>query len=119
MRFILSILLTAALSFLAGMYLPWWSIAVVAFLVALLLQQRIGYSFLSGFVGVFLCWAFIEIWIDIKNDHVLSYKIADLFHLAGSSALLIVVSSFIGALVGGFAAVAGSSLRPAKKIRRY
>lgn len=118
MRFILSVLLTAALSFLAGMYLPWWSIAVVAFLVALLLPQKIGYSFLSGFIGIFLCWTLIEVWIDAKNAHVLSYKIADLFHLAGSSALLIIISSFIGALVAGFAAMAGSSLRPVPRARR-
>src|SRR5579875_1746967 len=119
MRFILSFLLTAALNFIAGLFLPWWSIAIIAFLVAALIPQRIGFAFLSGALGVFLCWAIIEAWIDIKNNHILSHKIAELFHLAGSSLLLIVVSSFVGALVGGFAAMAGASLHPAKRIRKY
>lgn len=119
MKFILSILLTAVLSFLAGMFLPWWSIAIIAFLVALLIPQKISSSFLSGLLGIFLPWAIVASWIDIKNNSILSHKISELFKLGGSSILLILVTALIGGLVGGFAAMAGSSLRPAPKIRRY
>src|SRR5574337_767736 len=119
MRFILSILLTAVLSFLAGMFLPWWSIAIIAFLVALLIPQKTSSSFLSGLIGIFLLWAIVASWIDIKNNSILSHKISELFKLGGSSILLILVTAFIGGLVGGFAAMAGSSLRPAPKVRRY
>jgi hypothetical protein len=118
MKFVLSVLLIAVLSFLAGLFLPWWSIAIVAFLVALLIPQRIGYAFLSGLAGVFIFWAVHESWIDIKNGSRLSYKMAELFHLGGSSFLLIVVSAFIGGIVGGFAAMSGSSLRPLRRKRR-
>lgn len=119
MRFILSLLLTAVLAFLAGMFLPWWSIAIVAFLVALLIPQKLSMSFLSGLTGIFLLWSVVALWIDIKNHSVLSHKIAELFKLGGSSFLLIVVTAFIGGLVGGFAAMAGSSVRPVPKIRKY
>jgi hypothetical protein len=119
MRFILSILLIAALSFLAGLFLPWWSIAIVAFLIALLIPQRISKAFLSGLLGIFLLWTVIALWIDIKNDSILSHKVSELFKLGGSSILLILVTALIGGLVGGFAAMAGSSLRPAPKVRRY
>ena len=119
MRFILSLLLTAALSFLAGIFLPWWSIAIVAFLIALLIPQKIVMAFLAGLSGIFLLWATLALWIDIKNGSVLSNKIAELFKLGGSSILLILVTAFIGGLVGGFAAMAGSLLRPPQKIRRY
>ena len=44
---------------------------------------------------------------------------AEIFKLGGSSILLILVTALIGGLVGGFAAMAGSSLRPAQKVRRY
>lgn len=118
MRFILAILLTAVLSFLAGMFLPWWSIAIVAFLVALLLIQHIGAGFLSGFLGIFILWGVLAFWIDVKNESILSQKIAQLFPLGGSSVLMILVTAFIGALVGGFAGMAGSSLKPAKKLKR-
>ena len=49
----------------------------------------------------------------MKNHHLLSRKMADIFQLGGSSLLLIIVTAFVGALVGGFAAMSGSSLRTA------
>jgi hypothetical protein len=119
MKFILALLLTASLAFLAGLRLEWWSIAIVAFLVAVLIPQTISRSFLSGFTGIFLLWALLAFWIDNRNGSTLSHRIAELFKLGGSSLLLILVTAFIGGLVGGFAAMAGSSLRPVSKARRY
>ena len=111
MKFILTTLLIALVSFIIGMYLPWWSIAIVAFLAALLIQPRIGIGFLAGFSGIFLLWAALAFWIDASNESILSRKIAQLFPLGGSTLLLILVTAFIGGLVGGFAAMAGSSIR--------
>ncbi len=110
MRFILATILTATLSFIAGLYTPWWSIAIISFLIALLIKQRVGLAFLSGFLGIFLLWSVLALWIDVKNNHILSHKIAQVFTLGGSSVLLIVVTALAGALVGGFAALSGSSL---------
>ena len=115
MRLLLSILLIAALGFLAGLFLPWWSIAIVAFAVALLIPQTIGSGFLSGFLGIFILWAIVAAWIDTSNDSILSHKIAQLLPLGGSSILLILVTALVGGLVGGFAAMAGSSVRPVRK----
>ena len=112
MKFLLSILLTAVLAFLAGLFLPWWSIAIIAFIVALVIPQHIGLGFLSGFLAIFLLWGIIAIWTDVQNHSLLSKKIATLFPLGGSVVLLILVTSLVGAMVGGFAAMAGSSLRP-------
>ena len=111
MKFVLTTLLIMLLSFIAGLYLPWWSIAIVAFLAALLMQPRIGFGFLAGFLGVFLMWAAVAFWIDTANESILSHKVALLFPLGGSSLLLILVSAFVGGLVGGFAAMAGSCIR--------
>lgn len=111
MRFLLATLLTATLSFLAGLYSPWWSIAIVAFVVALFIKQGYGLGFLSGFLGIFLFWGLLAFWIDVKNNHVLSQRIAQVFPLGGSSMAIILVTAFVGALVGGFAAMSGSSMR--------
>ena len=119
MKFIVSILLIAFLSFAFGLYLPWWSLAVVSFVIAFLFLQRLSTGFLSGFLGIFMMWGILSLWIDVKNESILSHKIAQLLPLGGSSVLLIVVTGFVGALVGGFAAMAGTSLRPAKRVRRY
>ncbi len=115
MRFLLSLLLIILLAFIAGIYLPWWSIAIIAFAVALFIPQSIGQSFLAGFLGIFLLWSILAFWIDSKNESILSQKIAQLFSLGSASIALILVTSLIGAIVGGFAAVSGSSLRPAAK----
>ena len=115
MRFFLAVILTALLSFIAGLQFQWWSIAIIAFLVALFIGQSIGRSFLSGFLGIFLLWFIVALWIDTKNENILSHKIAQLFPLGGSSLLLILVTAFIGALVGGLAAMSGASLLPGKR----
>ena len=111
MKFLITTLLIIFLSFIAGLYLPWWSIAIVAFAAALLIQPRIGFGFLSGFLGIFLLWAALAFWIDNANESILSKKIAYLFPLGGSTLLLILITAFVGGLVGGFAAMAGSSIR--------
>ena len=115
MRFLLATLLTVALGFVAGIYLPWWSIAMVSFLVALLIAQSPGSGFLSGFTGIFILWGLLSLWIDLKNESILSHKIAQVIPLGGSSVLLILITALLGAIVGGFAAMAGSSLAPAIK----
>ena len=111
MKFLVSILLIALLSFALGLYLPWWSLALVAFIVAALIHQRAGKAFLSGFLGLFLLWGVLAFIIDANNEHVLSVKVAELLPLGGSSFLLILVTAFIGGLVGGLAAMAGSYVR--------
>jgi predicted PurR-regulated permease PerM len=111
MKFIISLLLTALLSFAAGLYLPWWSIALCAFIVSLLILQPPLKAFLAGFAGVFLLWVIFSWFVDAANDHILSHKIAQIFPLGGISFLLILVTALVGGLVGGFAALSGSYLR--------
>lgn len=111
LKYILSIVVTALLAFVSGLYMPWWGIAIAAFLVSAAIPQKPAFSFLSGFLGVFLLWEVLAWWIDNKNNGILSQKVAALFKLGNSSVLLIVITSILGALVAGFAALAGSYLR--------
>jgi hypothetical protein len=111
MKLTVAIILTALLSFVAGLYLPWWSIAIAAFVSVLLIPLRRSRAFLAGFLGVFILWSLLALWIDIKNQGILSTKVAQIFPLGGSSFLIILVTAIIGALVGGFAALSASYLR--------
>jgi hypothetical protein len=111
LKYILSILVTAVVSFVAGLYMPWWGIAIAAFLVSAAIPQKPGFSFLSGFLGVFLLWEILAWWIDNKNSGILSQKMANILPFGGSSLVLIIVTSLVGAIVAGFAALAGSYLR--------
>ena len=96
MKFILSVFLTAILAFLGGLWLPWWSIALAAFISALLLFQPPGKAFLAGFTGLFLLWGSLAWWIDLQNQGVLSKKIALILPLSGNSILLVLVTAFAG-----------------------
>ncbi|HEV7333565.1 MAG TPA: hypothetical protein VGN63_21205 [Flavisolibacter sp.] len=118
MRFLLATLLTAAFSFIAGIYLPWWSLAIVAFMVALLIQQKVGWAFLAAFTAIFLLWGGLSLLIHMRNQGVLTKRMAELFPLQGQSFYLILLTALIGALVAGFAAMSGSSLRPVLNTRR-
>jgi hypothetical protein len=110
-KFFVSILLTGLLSFVSGLYLPWWGIALAAGLVSLVIPQRPGMAFLSGFLAVFLLWALLAWSIDAANESILSKKIAMILPLGGSSVLLILITALVGALVGGLAALSGSYLQ--------
>ena len=110
-RTLLAIILTSLLAFVAGLFLDWWSIALAAFIVSLLLYQRPILAFFSGFFGIFILWGIIALWKNIENDGILATKIANLLPLGGSDALLILVTAVIGALVGGLAGITGSYLR--------
>jgi hypothetical protein len=111
MKIFISILLIALLGFVSGLYLPWWGIALAAFLVSALIPQRPGFAFLSGFVAILLLWGTLAWTIDMANGSILSVKIAQILPLGGSPYLLIAVTAFIGALVGGLSALSASYLK--------
>ena len=115
MKFFISLILTALLSFAACLFLPWWSIALAAFLVAVMIPQRPGRSFLTGFTALFLLWGILSFWISTKNDHILAHKVSMLMLKMDSPFLLIFATALIAALVGGLAALSGSYLRSSKK----
>jgi hypothetical protein len=111
MKLSISIILIAILSFALGLYLPWWSIAIAAFAVIALIHQRPGWAFLTGFVSIFVLWFLLATIIDVRNQHILSRKLANLLPLGGNSFLLVLVTALVGALVGGFASLSASYLR--------
>lgn len=114
MKFIVSIVLTALLSFTAGLFaniLPWYSFVFCAFVVAIVIHQKPLWAFLSGFAALFLLWGILASVIDEKNQHILSAKVANILPLSGSYILLILVTAFVGGLLAGFAALAGCYVR--------
>lgn len=115
MKFLTALILTILLSFIAGLYLPWWSMAIAAFIVALLVHQKAWKAFLAAFLALLLLWGGLAEWIDLKNDSILSARIAELFGVGHKSLVLVVLTGLIGGLVAGFAAMSGSYLRSSKR----
>lgn len=113
MKFLISIVLTALLSVAACLYLPWWSIAVVAFIVAAVVPQKPLVSFLAGFIALFLLWGSLSWYISSNNSNLLAHKVSLLLLQTDSPMVLVLVTALIGALVAGFAGLSGSFVRKA------
>ncbi len=111
MKFIVSFLLTALLSFALGLYMPWWSIAIAAFVVAVFIQQRGWLAFLAGFLSLFLLWGIMSLMISNANNSIMAHKISMLFLKVDNPILLILVTALIGSIVAGFAGLTGSLAR--------
>ena len=111
MKFITSFFLLAFLSFAACLYFPWWSIAIVAFLVVAFIPQTPVKAFLCGFTSIAFLWTLISYWRSSQNEHLLAHKVSVLILKMDSPALLIFVTAIIGALVAGFAALTASFIK--------
>ncbi len=113
MKFIVSLVLIALLSVAACLYLPWWSIAITAFIVAVAIPQKPILSFAAGFIALFLLWGGLAWDISSNNNHLLAHKVSLLLLKMDSPNILILATALIGALVAGFAALTGSFVRKA------
>jgi hypothetical protein len=111
MKFFVTMLLIALLSFACGLFLPWWTAAVAAFLVSALIPQKPMRAFFAGFLALFLLWGLMALFIDISNDNILSMRIAELLYLQGSSIALVVLTGLIGGLVGGGGSLTAAYLK--------
>ncbi len=110
-KFITSIILTALLSLAACLFLPWWVIAIAAFVVAAAIPQQPGKSFLTGFIALFAAWGLLAFYLSRSNAHLLAHKVSLLILKADNPFLLIFVTALTGAVVAGFGALAGSYVR--------
>lgn len=106
----MKILLTAVVAFLFQLVLPWWSVAVAAFLVGAGFNQTGLKSFLNGFLGIFALWTLLALGISVFNKMILAERLAVLFTLP-HGIVPILITGLIGGIVGGFGALTGNRLR--------
>src|ERR1700749_2983725 len=99
MKFVISILLVALLSFVSCLYLPWWSIAIAAFVVTAFINQKPGKAFLTGFIGVFLLWGILAWHISSRNQHILAHKVSVVMIQSDNVPLLIILTALIGGVI--------------------
>ncbi|MCY7290825.1 MAG: hypothetical protein LH615_01455 [Ferruginibacter sp.] len=111
MKFFISILLIAVVSFAASLFMPWWIIAAAAFIVSFAIPQRPLLAFLSGFLALFILWIGVSLYISSANDDLLVHKMAVLFIKTDNPILLFLLTGLIGGLVGGFGSLSGRLLR--------
>ncbi len=117
-KFIVAFLLNITLSIAAGLYFPWWSVAVAAFVVGLAIPQKSLPAFLCGFLALFVCWGGMAWRLSSGNEHILAHRISQLMIKRDSPELLILLTGLIGALIGGFSTLTGCLIRKALKGNR-
>jgi hypothetical protein len=117
MRFFLSILLISILAAAAEYILPWWTIAIVSMVVALIAGYGAGRSFVMGFLGIAIFWLIAILLRDLPNHHILSRKMAALFPLGGYASMFALVTIVVGGLIGGLAAMGGALLSKPARIK--
>jgi hypothetical protein len=110
-RFILIIVL----SYLGGYFIGWWTVAIAAFIVAVLIPLPPLRSFLNGFIAVFLLWLALAFFKDVQNDHILANRMSELILKVKSPILIGVISALIGGITAGLGGLSGSYLRVKKR----
>ena len=110
MKFLAKAVIIAGLTYLFSWYLPWWSLAIAAFIGGFILKTRSVNSFLAGALGVGLLWLVIALKQDIGSDSVLSQKMTELVRLDNKN-LLILITVLVGSIAGAFSSWTGDSLR--------
>lgn len=111
MKFLLKILSISFLAFGLQFILPWWAIAIPAFLIAVFGGAAFS-NFLAGFLGNGLAWFIYAFYLDYQTQSILSKKVVLLFEVLKLSEplhLLLFTASVAG-LVGAMSALSGTYL---------
>ncbi len=112
MKFIIETIFVAILGFFLELFLPWWSVAIAAFLGGLIFNSHS--DFLAGFAGIALLWVLKALLIETWAETEFVSRVAEIFSL--NKPLIFVVTAITGGLVGGFGAMTGAAVH--KKRRR-
>jgi nitrate reductase gamma subunit len=99
------------------MFLPWWSLAIVAFVLAFLLGKKASKTFLSAFFGCGIVWLFMAFYIHFAKGDLMTSRVAALLSLHGT-VFLYLGSFLIAAVVGGLAALSGFFIREISKPKK-
>ncbi len=106
------LLLIILIAFVFQLFMPFWIIAIVAFGLSIWKAHSAKHAFWSGFFAIFLLWSLTALVKSIPNQNILAAKIATVFSLP-HWILLLLVTCLIGALIGGFSAMAGYFVKQA------
>jgi hypothetical protein len=106
-------LIILILTFICSFFWPWWVMAIIAVIAGYICNKKPGLSFLLGFAAVFIAWTVVALMKTLPNDNILAIRVANLLTLNGNWVLLLILTGFIGGLVGGLSALSGALVKKA------
>ncbi len=110
---------SAALAILVGgavgqSLLAWWSLPVLAALIALIFRMRPRPALLGGFLGGLFLWGGYAAILNVQNDGILSARIGTLFG-GLSGGLLVLITGLFGAVFAALGAWTGALAREGQR----
>jgi hypothetical protein len=112
MKFFAQLLITIVVCFALQYFLPWWTMALGSFVISYFFGNSGLKSFGAGLLGVGLLWFAMAYYIDITTASILTDKVGKLLPLN-----VFLLTSLVGGLVGGFAALTGALLKSKSKVK--
>mgnify|MGYP000883541337 CR=1 FL=1 len=106
-KFIVSTLLILVLAYLSGLFLPWYSIAIIGFAIGFLRFNKPRQAFLGGFLAIFILWSLQSFMLSYPNEHILAHRISKLIIQMDNPYLLMAFTGALGGVVSGFACMSG------------
>lgn len=110
MRFIIITLIIAVATLGVQLVLPWWSLALVAFVIGYLSNLNWLGAFGAGLLGAGGLWFAYALYLNMANESLLATKLGPMF-FGLQPLLLVLLSALIAGLVGGFATLGGRNLK--------
>lgn len=99
-----------AVALAGGPFFAWWWPVAPGLLAGFAKPARAGRSFFAAFLGGGAAWMAAALWLDFRNDGLLSSRVAPLFHLPGSFGLAL-AAALIGGITAGLGALLGVRFR--------
>lgn len=99
-------LLLTIVSILCQIFFPWWVASIATFIVSAFVANKSVTAFFAGFLSFGLSWVAYAVYIDVGNKSILSSRIATMMDFS-HPVLLFIATFVLGALIGGFSALAG------------
>jgi hypothetical protein len=99
------------LAFASGYFFEWWTVAIAAFIGGAIFGKASGETFSKGMFAVAILWLITVCYHHFSTEGILSNKIAQILPVGGNVGILILVTVFIGGLVGGSGAMSGFLVR--------
>lgn len=102
-------------SLIVSFVLPWWIVAIISFIAALIIAKTSAHAFWSAFAAIFIVWVVMAMFKSVPNNHILATRMAHVLPLGGHWMVLTAITGFIGGLVAGMSALSGQLLKKALK----
>lgn len=98
------------LSFFLQLFLPWWTIAAVAFAFSAWRAVTAKHAFVHSFTAIFLLWVIMGLIKTIPNENILANRVGEMLMLPPSGfnwVIVLLLTGIIGGLAAAFAGLAG------------